>query len=363
MSLKTISARHVLHVPTSGTDRLHAWREATGEPFFVWGTGSGEVEGSLFLPVKAYFRRWLEATGEASLTIYHDGAGSDALGPMDPCPAKVFFLHQWFPRWENHFEWLIRCTGKVLVGHPDLAGRLGERFAWVPKSHVQAIRGPVVRIGESLHESGHGGKPRTGIWLHGIPWRRHGNRLRAILDRWSPEQGELEVVANGRARPRWSRGDSIVWSMNLPFQFALYRLFTWDSVLLVNDFSLDAPWFLRALELGCFPLVPQGEGIARTHEWQAPGAPQPYPWGDIGAAQELLRQWRTDRKALLPAFREWVATTRGHDGEPAGFSTRWKSAKEALLAHRAPALKRRKPAPAWYPVPLYERIQRLRAGL
>jgi hypothetical protein len=359
MASTEYQARHVFHAPTSGWDRIHAWREATGEPAFVWGRGSMGSEGRFFGSVKRDFANWLEATGPATLTVYHDGAGADAIGAMDPAANKVLFLHHWFPRWERNFDWTIRCTGKVLVGHPSMVERLRSRYGWIPERFIHTVPQPALQTSLKGGD-GSGAKARTGIWLHGKNWRRHGNRLRSIADRWPADAGELEILVTGAGRPGWSRKNGILWSANLPFEFALHRLHTWDSTLLLNDYALDAPWLLDALRLGCFPLVPDGDGVAGRAGWDADNAPKPYPWGDVVAAAELLTGWRTERDALLEGFRGWVEAVQP---EPATFQSAWSWAKAAILDQRAPKLRQRRAVAGWQPVGWYERIQRMRAGI
>jgi hypothetical protein len=357
-------ARHVFHAPTSGWDRIHAWGEATGEPAFVWGRGSGAHDRRWFGALKRAFRSWLEeGDADCRITFYHDGIGADALGPLDPAPHKVLVQHHWFPRWERNFEWLLRCTGKVMVATPEHAARLHEQFAWIPERFIHAVVPPRLSGPEALPGAPAAAGQRTGVWLHGQRWRRHGNRLRAVVDRWTEGAGQLEIITDGGGAPRWARAGKVVWNTGMPFEFALQRLFTWDAVLLLNDFSLDAPWLLRALELGCFPLVPDGGGPARGAAWQADSAPRPYAWGDTAEAVELLRQWRADQARLLPAFRAWAhALVEAHPAR-AGFADEWEEHKSALLAQRVPRLRARRPAASWRLVGWYERVQRLRAGL
>jgi hypothetical protein len=359
-----IQARHVFHAPTCGWDRIHAWREATNEPVFVWGRGSGAHDGAWFGSVKRAFRDWLEAThSEPPVTVYHDGMGADALGPLDPARHKVLQPHHWYPRWERNLEWQLRCTGIVLVGHPELAAHLRSRHGWIPERFVHVIPEPRLDGPEALAEAPGASRPRTGIWLHGRDWRRHGNRLRAIMDRWPGQAGELEVIADGRGRPRWARRDGVVWNLKMPFEFAIHRLHTWDAVLLIQDFALDAPWLLRALELGCFPLVPDGDGPARAAHWREDSAPQAYPWGDFAAAASLLQQWREQRPAYLQPFLAWRTDRLRPHLRGAAFREAWEARKQQVAALRPPRLRARKAAADWHSVAWYERVQRLRCGL
>lgn len=361
MASTEVQARHVFHAPTAGWDRIHAWQEATAEPVFVWGRDDGFSRGRFFSSIKRDYGLWLEATKAAPLTIYHDGGGVDALGAMDPNAHKILFLHQFFPRWERQFDWNIRLTGRVMVGHASLAAVVRERFGWIPERFILPVPQPVLGA-EERQPAGSGSGKRTGIWLQGQPWRRFGNRLRSIVDRWPAEAGQLEILTSGKGRPGWARKDHVIWSADLPFQFTLYRLHTWDSTLLLNDYGLDAPWLMAALELGCFPLVPDGEGVARTSEWDDDCAPRPYPWGDIPAAIGLLQEWRKARDSLEPAFLAWKNELLGGNRAGAEFTRTWTAAKRTVLEQRPPKLRPRKATGGWQPVSWYERIQRLRTG-
>ena len=361
MVANIIQARHVFHPATSGWDRVHAWQEATAEPVFVWGRNSGASDGLFFQSVKRDYRKWLEATSSAPITVYHDGVGVDALGPLDPNAHKVLYQHCWFPRWERNFEWTIRCTGKVLVGHESFIGNIRQKYGWIPERFIQSSKEPDLKMTGTGNE-GTGAKARTGIWLHGRPWRRSGNRLRAIVDRWPAEAGQLEIVVSGAGRPGWSKKDHVVWSANRPMEFALHRLHTWDSTLLLNDYALDSPWLKIAMGMDCFPMIPDGEAPTRTPEWLADSAPQTYPWGDTPAAVKLLKGWRTEREDLLGNFREWVQGLDGISRGDADFTSSWAQAKSNILDQRSPQLRSRRALGGWQPVAWYERIQRLRAG-
>lgn len=359
-----ISARHVFHTPVTGLDRAHAWQEATGEPVFLWGRGSGIDDSLFFGPLKKVFNKWIQATGgENALTVYHDGIGSDALGPLDPSNEKVLFLHNWFPRWEGHFEWTLRCTGKVMVGDPGALQTLRDRFAWIPERFIHVVPQPML---ESLDEQAshpHATARRTGIWLHGTPWKRFGNRLRSIVDRWDSRSGELEIISGNGNQPSWSRKEGIIWNSDMPTEFALHRIFTWDSTLLLNDYSLDAPWFLRSLALDCFPLVPDGESPAFSPAWQADAAPRRYAWGNTNDAQSLLKEWREAKESLLPDFLQWRDRLINPHPHSHAFPEIWGTAKEAVLAQRTPQLRQRRPVGGWQFVSWYERVLRLRSGM
>lgn len=355
-------ARHVFHPATTGWDRVHAWREATGEPAFVWGGQSGSEDGAWFRSVKQAFKKWILETPDVDLTIYHDGVGADVLGPLDEGAQKVLFLHHWVPRWESYFDWTIRCTGKVLIGQPEFVGTIRSRFGWVPERYIQPIAQPPLQS-TVKGKGGTGSKARTGIWLHGRPWRLYGNRLRAIVDRWPAEVGQLEIIASGSGRPSWAGKPHITWSADMPLEFALLRLHTWDSTLLLNDYSLDAPWLMAALALGCFPLIPEGEGITRAGLWDADSAPSPYPWGDTTAALKTLADWRRDRAQLWPAFDGWRQALLANVPTADQFPAAWQAVKQEFLSQRPPKLRVRKAVAGWQPVAWYERVQRLRMGV
>jgi hypothetical protein len=363
MASPETQARHVFHAPSTGLDRIHAWREATGEPAFVWGQHSGMHEARFFGGIRSAFRNWITKTGDSTaLTIYHDGIGADALGPLDSAPHKVFACHHWYPRWQNHFEWQLRCTGKVLVGDAALIGAIRERFGWIPERFIQSIPEPLLSDREGGGERQAAPPHRTGIWLHGKRWRRSGNRLRSIVDRWQPGVGELEIITEGGGPPGWAKRENIIWNTGMPMEFALYRLYTWDSVLMLNDYALDAPWLLRALSLDCFPLIPAGESPGFGGAWQEESAPSPYPWGDMEAAIDRLTQWREGKAGLLTDFRKWRAgVLSGHAGG-SSFREQWSACKAALIEQRPPKLRDRKPLASWMPLSWYERVIRLRTG-
>jgi hypothetical protein len=362
MSSQKPLARHVFHPATSGPDRVAAWQEATGEPVFSWGRGSGQVDGYWFASVKRAFQQWIDGTREAELTVYHDGMGADALGPLDSCERKVLFMHHWFPRWEKNFEWMIRCTGRVMVDGEPMLDALNERYSWIPEKYRQVVPNPGIADTLVRSSEGIGKKRRTGIWLQGFAWKRYGNRLRSIIDKWPSDAGELEVIANGRTIPGWARKDHVKWSMDLPLEFALLRLHTWDSALMINDYSLDAPWLIRALELGCFPIVPDGESIARRGAWSNEAAPRTYEWGNVQSASDLLYSWRECGETPRSAFTRWAAAVTEGKSDAKEFESRWQQAKEEVLRHRSPKLRERKAISGQHPVALYERVQRLRAG-
>lgn len=363
MALAETQARHVFHAPSTGLDRIHAWREATGEPTFIFGRYSGMHEARLFGGIRGPFGDWIAGTGDsATMTVYHDGIGADALGPLDPAPHKVFACHHWYPRWQNHFEWQLRCTGKVLLGEPGLAGAIRERFAWIPERFMVSVPQPLLAATEDT-EKRSAPPQRTGIWLHRKRWRRHGNRLRSIVDRWQPAVGELEIITEGGGPPGWAKRPNIIWNTGMPMEFALYRLYTWDSVLLLHDYALDAPWLLRALSLDCFPLVPDGESPAFGPAWREKSAPSPYDWGDISSAISLLGEWRKHKTELLADFQEWRERLLAGHRSGKAFCRDWAACKAALAEQRPPKLRERKPLAGWMPLSWYERVVRLRTGV
>jgi hypothetical protein len=363
MASTETQARHVFHAPSTGLDRIHAWQEATGEPAFIWGRHSGMHEARLFGSIRKAFSDWVTGTGDSAvMTIYHDGIGADALGPLDPAAHKVFACHHWYPRWQNHFEWQLRCTGKVLVGDPEMGRAIRERFGWIPERFIQAIPQHLLTGPVEAKERPSEIPRRTGIWLHGKRWRRYGNRLRSIVDRWQLEVGELEIITEGGGPPGWAKRENIIWNTGMPLEFALYRLYTWDSILLLNDYALDAPWLLRALALDCFPLVPDGDSPAKGAAWHADSAPSPYAWGNASNAIDLLGQWRDQKADLLEDFHEWRDGVLAGHATGAAFRKNWSACKAALLEQRPPKLRDRKPLAGWMPVGWYERVIRLRTG-
>lgn len=356
MEISKPIVRHVFHLPTSGEDRVQAWQACSQDPLFVWGASAERRVWSLFGGVKRRFRQWCKASSAASLTIYHDGAGVDLLGPLDGAPHKVLFLSTWYPRWPALIDWNIRCTGKLLVGDPDQLARVREHFAWIPERYTAWMAGPRL---PPLNRApgGKGPMQRLGIWLHGESWHQHGNRLRAWVDRWDPADGQVEVIASGRGQPAWARKPWLIWNIDLPLDFALQRLATWDSTLLLQNYALDRPWLQCALALGCFPLVPADEATPLPGRWHETGAPAAYPWGDLNAARSLLLSWREGRTGLAASFENWAS------GAEEPFLPRWHDVCRQLMQARPPALKRKRAGPGWLPVRWVERLQRLRAGL
>lgn len=363
MASKEVQARHVFHTATTGADRVSAWREVSGEPAFVWGRHAGDATSQFFGPIRKLFSQWLQATdSENVITVYHDGPSADAFGMLDPATQKVLHVHEWFPHWERNFDWAIRCTGKVLVSHPGQGELLREKFGWIPERFIQRIHEPLLTGLPERQAGAAGPKNRTGIWLHGKPWKRFGNRLRSIVDRWPDNGGQLEILSSGSSRPGWSKKPFVVWSPGLPLEFALQRLFTWDSTLLIDNYSLDSPWLIRAISLDCFPLVPDGESPGRGPAWLEDSAPQPYSWGDNTAATRLLEDWRKGKEKLLPDFRKWGQELLAEDADGKSFKKDWSLAKEQFSQQRTPRLRKRRAYYPWYPVAWFERIQRLRGG-
>lgn len=320
-------------------------------------------EGICFGRLRRSFRRWIGKTGDAApVTVYHDGMGAEALGALDTSPNKVYAFHQWFPNWERHFEWQLRATGLVVSENVQAQATLRERFAWIPERFIVPLSPPRLPLPEKMAPHGEKERHRTGIWLQGKPWRRHGNRLRSLADRWGDASGQLEIVCEGARKPAWAEHEKVVWSAGLPFELALYRLFTWDSVLLLDDYSLASPWFLQALALDCFPLVPDGESPARAGIWKDEAAPRPYAWGDPKSAIALLEEWRARRKDLFPAFRAWRDQLLEAYPLTSEFTLAWAETLRSLKELRPPRLRQRKPLAGWFPLAWYERVLRMRTG-
>jgi len=353
-----------MHAPSAGWDRVLAWQEATGDPVFIWGKGSAMNEGVFFGKIRAAFTDWIGKTGGGeAVSVYHDGMGAEALGALDPSPCKVYGHHQWFPNWERHFEWQLRATGLVVPESPYAKACLREHFEWIPERFLVPVPPPRMPIPEKMEPPGAEKRARTGIWLQGKSWRRYGNRLRSFADRWSESSGQLEIICEGGRKPAWANRDEIVWSAGLPFELARYRMYTWDSVLLLDDYSLASPWFLQALSLDCFPLVPDGQSPAVKGAWDGEAAPRPYPWGDPKAAISLLEEWRRKRDVLFSNYTSWREELLTGYPLASAFRPLWEEALQSLTALRPPRLRKRKPLSRWFPLAWYERLQRMRTGL
>lgn len=351
-------ARHVMHGPTAGEDRIRAWEAATGEPVFVWGSGwsAGRTTGA----VRRSFRGWLKETGEAGLTVYHDGPGADFLGTWDSCERKVLFLHSWPPRWERAFDYYIRCSGKVITGSEAGRGLVRGQFGWIPERYLAVVPEPSGNAMGSCGKREHG--RRCGIWLRGRNWRPLGNRLRALVDRWEEADGDLEILVGSGSVPRWARKAGVRWCAGESLASALERVDQWDSVLLLQDFDLEAPWILRALAGGSFAVVPDGEGREAFGNWQAEAAPRPYAWGDAAAALERLREWRSADEAERAIYRHWAAETVAGREPNKWRAQSWQPVVRTFTEQRAPRLRRRRGGARWVPVFWVERLQRLRSG-
>jgi hypothetical protein len=91
-------------------------------------------------------------------------------------------------------------------------------------------------------------------------------------------------------------------------------------------------------------------------------APQPYAWGDLHSAVNLLQQWRKEKDTLLPSFQEWVRSLDFMLDRSRSFKAEWRPIKQQFAEQRSPRLRKRRPYASWYPVAWFERVQRLRAG-
>ena len=358
MPIAPPQARHVLHLPSSGEDRARAYAAVTGEPVFRWG---GPVGPSPFVGgVQRAFRQWLRVHDEAVVTIYHDGVGADALGPLDPCQRKVLFQHRWPPAWERAFNFFIRGTGKVLVEDENAQARIRNVFAWIPDRYFHEV--PPVRLPALVEPTVPGENEFvTGIWLQDQRWRLFGNRLRSLADRWPPELGVLELIVSTGAEPRWARKNGVRWISGLGFEAARRRASRWRAVLLFQDEDLLAPWLLEIVRGGAFPLLPDSERGIVPPSWNDEDAPEPYPWGDMPIALERLRQWREAEDWQRSAFRAWADRLPGLEPK-AWLENHWWPALARFADQRAPRLRKRRPCCFLYPLRWYERMLRLRAG-
>ena len=350
-------ARHVIHVPTSGEDRARAYAETCGEPVFRWGGGAGP---SYFLGgVKAAFRHWLRQSGDAVLTVYHDGVGADALAPLDPCERKILFQHCWPPGWERAFDLFIRGTGKVLVEDPLALERIRNVFGWIPERYLQQVD-PVPL--PPMAPGGAGNREVvTGIWLQDRSWRRYGNRLRSIADHWNRDLGILELIVAAGRPPRWAAKESVRWRSGIAFEEARRQARRWQAVFLLNDEDMLAPWLLDVMAAGAFPLFPDSERGTLPEVWKEVEAPVPYPWGDIPAAIDRLRQWQNAEPGLTEAYHAWTAKLPLPEGTH-WLREHWRPALETFAGQRAPRLRKRRPCCSLYPLRWYERLLRLRSA-
>jgi hypothetical protein len=352
-----LQARHVIHVPTSGEDRARAYAAICREPVFRWGGSIGP--SPLLGGVKAAFRSWLQESGDAVLTVYHDGVGADVLAPLDPCERKILFQHCWPPGWQRSFDLFIRGTGKVLVEDPIAYERIRAVFGWIPERYLKELA--PIRLPPTETSGGEDQDRVTGIWLQDRSWRRFGNRLRSIADRWTQDLGRLEFIVASGGPPSWARKQGLRWHSDLEFEKARRRATRWQSVFLLNDEDLLAPWLLDAIAAGAFPLVPDSGRAITPSLWMEDAAPNPYPWGDIPAALERLQQWQNTGPTERASFHAWTAKfppscSEGwlHEG--------WLPALELFAGQRPPRLRNRRPWCSLYPLRWYERLLRLRSA-
>lgn len=355
MSGTKIQARHVFQGEWGAAER-EVWAAATGEPSFHWGHGSGRwrwVCGE-----QKRFAGWVETHGGSeALTFYHDGAGADVLGAWDPSPHKVLLMHRWPPRWERYVDWYLRHTGRLAVGSAALREAVQERFAWIPERYLGLF--PTARLAETPCPAHL--ERRTLVWLWGQPWRACGNRLRAALEMWGSKGQAVLVVGGEGRRPLWAKGPGVTWESGLSFGEALAHAGTCDSVLMLNDFALQAPWIHDWVHGGLFLLVPDGGSPSRSGEWVEESAPRSYEWGNMEAAMALLLSWRSASAEERAAYRDWAG--RAAQGESGAlFEAEWERFKSGLWHQRAPKLGRLKARPSCFPVAWYRRIDRLRCG-
>jgi hypothetical protein len=358
--MEEVQVRHVFHAPLCGLDRIQAWEAVTGEPAFAWGHGT-DFSAIWFGRVKRALRSWLEQTAAATVTVYHDGGSAEALAPLDPAAHKLLALHRWPTRWRQAADWYIRCTGKVLVASEEERIRFRSALSWVPERYIGVWDlTSQLEFPSASQPSGSPAPQRTGIWLHGLPWRERGNRLRSLADRWDFAQGELEFVVDGNGRPpAWSKKAGLRWTEGLPLSFAMERLHCWDSVLLLDDWDLRRPWLAQALANRCFPLVPHGSGEDFPEYWTAEGAPARYEWGEPSSAQRLLDEWRALDEGDRGPYLEWLS--RLGKAERSGRSE-WQATVADLASQRESRLRKRKAVASWMPIRFFERTQRLRCG-
>lgn len=355
MSGTKIQARHVFQGESGAAER-EVWGEATGEPCFHWG-GNREASWRSIAAVQSRFTEWVEAHGGAeALTFYHDGAGADVLAAWDPSPHKVLAMHRWPPRWERYCDWHIRYTGRLAVAGQDLREAVRERFAWIPERYVHVF--PTPEATETPRERF---QRKTLIWLWGQSWKACGNRLRAALDHWGGQGQAVLIIGGEGAHPAWAAGSLVEWQSGLTFRDALEQASTCDSVLLLSDFALQAPWLKAWVRRGMFVLLPDGDSPSRCGEWLDASAPRPYDWGDMEAAIVLLQSWRSATERERSAYREWAERSLSL-GERNDFWSEWEHFKATLWHQKAPRIGIHKARRSLVPVGWYNRVDRLRRG-
>ncbi|MEY3000579.1 MAG: hypothetical protein RL648_793 [Verrucomicrobiota bacterium] len=356
MSGTKIQARHVFQGDCGNSER-EGWAAATGEPCFVWG-GWGQRPWRAMGAVQRSFREWVGAHGgDNALTLYHDGAGADVLGSWDPSPHKVLLLHRWPTRWEGFLAWQLRHTGRLAVAGGALSEWVRQRLAWIPARYIHEYPSPMVPLSATVAIQS---EQRTAIWLQGQAWKPFGNRLRAVVDLFAGKGQPILIVGGEGRRPAWGTGPMVDWQAGVSVTEALHKARACDSILLLNDFSLQAPWLWRLVRDGVFVLVPDGGSPSRSGIWMEECAPTPYPWGDMEAALSLLYSWRTVPDEERRAYRDWGAQGLFTEGEL--FERQWDGFKVELWHQSAPHLGQSKARTAVLPVAWYERVDRLRRG-
>lgn len=354
MSNKKLQARHVFQGGVD-EDSAELWREATGEPCFVWGVGRGSKS---LMSVQGAFCEWLRHPNtSADLTLYHNGAGTDFLSPWDPAPHKVLMLDRWPSRWERYLDWHLRYTGRVAVPNKSLQEAVKERFRWIPDRYVHVFPTPSV---STLRVPPLGRSERTVIRLSEEGWRGYKSRLKALSKVWSEGGYSLLILLPAGAKANWSHEKVEVRSGVAPSD-AWRTALSCDSVLVLNDFELDTPWVTSLLRSGLFPLFPEGESPARSGGWLEAGAPEGYSWGDPLSALERLKAWRERAVSESRTYASWVERTFS---DPAGndFQRAWQDLKARVIEQRAPKLRDWKAKRRWMPLNWYRRIDRLRRG-
>lgn len=354
----------MFHLPTAGEDRLQAWAVATGEPAFAWGAPGCRYAWAAGL--QRAFARWANAH-PAPLTIYHDGFGADLLSPLDTATHKVLLPHLWGPRWRTVLAWQLRCTGKLIVHSAAAADALQTAFGWIPQRFIQVVSEPALTLTapaptvRSAPPAASTAGPLAGIWLQGRSWRLFGDRLRALLDRWTTQAGTLQIVCSGPAVPRWGRCAGVDWVQGASLADALPLLRSWQAAILFQDFDLSAPWLNLALQQGAYVIRPEGEHPDAAGLWAEDGAPTPVPWGDVAAILARLSEVRPLSEPQQRSYRAWTAQVIAGSC-PEAFRTSYHAACVQLLAQR-PVRLRPRPSISLQPMAWYRLLHRLRSGM